>query len=182
LIQRASVACLVMALCVLQGCANVSPTLAHEATADQSAGYVALQSTHNTGVGMAFELTNVKTNQKYGLPLTNSAHSDATAEVVAIKMPPGNYRLTQWMAYGWLTPGLIGHQDVTWPAFKEAFSVGAGQVNVLGGFLAKTSDTPRLQMSVTPSELTADEVKRSLSMAYPGLKGMPISCITCTSD
>jgi hypothetical protein len=88
LIQRASVACLVMALCVLQGCANVSPTLAHEATADQSAGYVALQSTHNTGVGMAFELTNVKTNQKYGLPLTNSAHSDATAEVVAIKVPP----------------------------------------------------------------------------------------------
>ncbi len=171
----------------LGGCAVVQPVVAPTAAADPASGYVAGQFTRQKGSNFAFVIKAEEGGKEFLMPLgeDTSMPTAITAQTVAIKLPPGKYKLVQWLSYATLTKEINTRRPITNPLLSQPFEIRAGQVLHLGAFSLSQTFVGGYPYSTTylriePVRRTEAEVKADFASTYPPLAQQPLSCVLCT--
>lgn len=172
-----------LSLLALSGCVHLTPTEAYTATPSNQFGYIAGSFTRIDSGGFAFVMRNTDTGIEYTMPLgkDTSLPKNVKQEVIAIKVPPGQYKLTHWLAYGTLDKEKLIKKDVSNPYMTLPFDVLPGTVVFLGEYVAATtSNYSSTYWNIQPRRVTSNEAHDAFSRAYPAFSRNTFTCRLCT--
>lgn len=164
------------------GCAVIQPVLPAAAAPDATAAYVAGAFTRVSSGGFAFIARNADTGEEYALPLGADTPfpTDVDNQVVAIKVPPGRYAITQWITYATLTKERITKSNVTNAVLSEPFTVAPGSVAYLGNYSVTTTRSGLSSyFRISPKTVTSADAHAAFVKAYPGFQSQSFTCKLC---
>lgn len=170
------------ALFLLVGCASIEPALKPSAPPDAAAAYVAGKFSRIKSGGFAFGLVDVSSGAEYSISLGEDTFlpTDVTDQVLAIKVPPGQYALRHWFTYGTITKERSKKHPITSSVVSAPFSVSAGSVVFLGSFAARSDYSgPQWVWTINQREISSSGAERDFREAYPLLRSLNFSCHLC---
>ena len=170
----------------LTACVSIEPTLAADAAPNAKAAYVSGEFTRVPFTGIAYVVESMDGEKQYLLPMgkDTALPSAVKLQTVAMEIPPGKYRIVQWVTYATITKEVFKRNPVKNPWLSAPFTLDAGSVLHLGRFIiegGKTVTYPHVQMhwSVQPVRITQAEAKDAFGLSYPKLAELPFSCVLC---
>jgi len=164
-------------------CASIQPVVRTTTSPEPSGSYIAGTFTRSSSGGFAFIVRNVESGTEYGMPLGEDSllPKDVTDQVIAIKVPPGRYEVSQWITYGTLTKERSSKREIKNPYLAKPFTVEAGSVTHLGKFSVTTAITSGYtNWSIKPNPMTSQDAKNGFLAAYPSFTSHSFSCRLCT--
>lgn len=182
-------AAFVLAL-LLTGCANVTPTVLATAQPEANAAYIAGMFSRSKGMNFALVIRSTDKDEEYVMPMgtDSSMPTEIIDSVVAIKVRPGTYTITDWMTYATLTKEVISRKPIQDSPFAQSFTVGPGSVIHLGNFMTRSRIAPGMSglthtinysMRIRPAPLSEAAVNEAFAKAYPNLATQPLRCLFC---
>ncbi len=183
---RRAVALVVTAL-LASGCVSVRNNVGTETKPDPALGYVAGSFASVQGSGFAFVLTDARGEDRtftFGIGGLVGSSTDLTG---MIPVPPGDYRISNWLTFNRLTreqsvrkPVPSGHR------LARPFHVEAGHVVFLGSFDASSSTsrtgmTRLIEWRIAPRGIRADEVLTLVRKAFPSFGEAAVECLLCVA-
>jgi hypothetical protein len=179
-----------LATALLQGCASYDNLVSADAVPSETQAYIAGDFvTESATLTTAFVLTNLATRAEYILPFSTVKGVKAGAtQTNVINVPPGEYRLTDWIVYNsFWGPGIWGREfrkPVQDPEFEASFAVPAGQVLFLGKFSTNNTWSYGYSSSVTRGRvkalpITASEANSLWSQGFPNFFLLKVACLIC---
>lgn len=143
--------------------------------------------TEMRGLTTAFIFTNLDDKTEYVLPFaTARLYGEGHSETVMIKVPPGNYRISDWTVFG----AMLGSasREFTTPmkesALSKPFAVKAGEVVFVGRFASFNVWSRGALTSKTMGEwrrlrFTDEEARRAVQDRFPAFATHPLRCMAC---
>ena len=177
---------LTLSFLILGGCVSVQPILGSDAVADTSAGYISGQFTRVKLSGFGLVVKETVSGAEYVLPMGEDSNlpSAVFLQTVVIKLPPGTYRIAQWVTYATLTKETITRRSLENSPLSAPFKVMPGGVVHLGrynlggnkefGFSGMV-----MNFSIKPLPVTQREVQDGFTQTYPKLASLPFQCLLC---
>lgn len=175
---------LALSLTLLAGCATIEPAVQAAAGPEPGMAYVAGQFTRSNSGGFAFVIKDVDLGKEYAMSLGEDSTwpSDVNEQVIAIKLPPGRYALTQWFTYATLTKERSRSHPITNPELSKSFRLNSGSVMFLGGFKVDTAvQGGQIYWSIKPRVLREERAQQAFDATYPGLGKLAFECRLCIS-
>jgi hypothetical protein len=172
-------------LCGLTGCVQVAAVEKHDAQPDPSSGYVAGMFSREALSGVAFVVRNEASGKEYNLPLGEDTTMPRAVEgeVVAIRLPPGQYEVPAWVAYATVTKERMLRKDVTNLFLSAPFEVRSNTVTFLGKFrLTGGNDLYRLIWRITPEPIRSAAAHEAFGKTYPALDALTFACRLCVPE
>lgn len=181
---------------LLGGCAtNIAPPLSANAAPSAANGVIAGQFSRDASTGVAFIVHNTQTGVDYPMSLgdASAGTKPGDPQVVAIEVPPGEYAILKWEAFGTLTKKLYGEFDMTIVPLTKPFTVRAGQATFLGGFFVVSAETYSTQMNHVGADVTRHwniatqrlpdhDARMSFAGAYPAYSHSEFACLMCAEQ
>jgi TonB family protein len=161
---------------------NLEPSVSTTAAADPTASYVAGIFSRTKGDGFAFVLVNRATKAQYYLTLGENTLEPTAAkdQVVAFKVPPGSYAVTEWFTYNHITKERSRKHSVSEPKLRRPFEISAGGIVFLGTFSTYSSgSSASLRWTIEPIYQHTSRLIKEFSVKYPLLRDLPYSCLIC---
>jgi len=186
--KRSRAVWLIALILVLCGCASLPPIVPKSSEPDPKAGYlVGNFSRIDTGAGFGFVLKNLTSGSSITFPMGVGTYEEllnARSLVVAIKVPPGKYIVSEWITYNVLTRSVLTQGSVQDSSISEPFDVEAGSATHLGSYELHTAHTGGLsQLTITwslrPVRIALDQARHSFTKAYPSFEAIPFTCQPC---
>ena len=168
------------------GCVTVQRNVSTDMKVDPALGYVAGSFASVQGSGFAFVLTDARGEDRtftFGVGLVGSS-TDVTG---MIAVPPGDYRISNWLTFNRLTreqsdrkPVPDGHR------LGRPFHVDAGHVVFVGSFDATSNTTVTgrgylTQWRIAPRSIRADDVVSLMNKGFPSFGEATIECLLCVA-
>lgn len=181
---RTHVTALSLSLALLTGCASIEPAVQAAAGPEPGMAYVAGQFTRSNSGGFAFVIKDVDLGTEYAMSLGEDGTwpSDVNEQVIAIKLRPGRYAVTQWFTYATLTKERSRSHPITNVELSKSFRLNSGSVMFLGGFKVDTSvQGGQIYWSIKPRVVREERAQQAFEAAYPGLNKLAIECRLCIS-
>jgi hypothetical protein len=176
------------ALFLLPSCVGLQPTLPSTAKPGAS-GYVAGFLVRGEGEGFALKLLENATGREY---VMGFERDDDGAHPVMIEVLPGTYRVASWMTYNAMHERVSQQEIPETHVLARSFTVGAGQVVLLGSLEASTAvwqepvqgRTQKITTSwmVSPRRITEAAAVAALRESFPEFAGAPVTCLACAAD
>lgn len=168
----------------LSGCApiaSIEPILEKTVAPSEGFAYISGSFTRVNSGGFAFTITNLQTKQEYGLPLGEDGllPKDVTKNIVAIKVPPGRYKVDNWYPYGTLTKEKHATFKIYNPWLSKPFEVRKDSVIFLGDFFISTYGITSIEWKVKPIKIELREAKERFDKNYSEFKLLKFECILC---
>jgi hypothetical protein len=138
----------------------------------------------------AFIITNEDTNKEYTLPFLTTKPSVKVENkaTVLVALPPGTYKVTQWVVYSQFWGNWWGgrevKKEVSQGRIAEPFTLAAGEVIFLGRFVATNKFSANAWVAssydtVQEATLSENEARALLSGSYPNFSAASVTCIDC---
>jgi hypothetical protein len=185
--KRHSLFCILFFIVTLSGCVSIEPKYAPTAPPQKEFSYVAGKFTRTHSGGFAFILRNADSGIEYPMSLgeDTALPSDGFDQVVAIKVPPGKYVVSDWVTYGTLTKERSKKHPIKDSILNVPFTIEAGSVMFLGNYSANTSVTRgypagTINYSITPSVAIYRDSRDAFLKAYPLFNGSAFKCLSCS--
>lgn len=171
-----SLAAIAAAALSLAGCVEMQPVIAKTSALQTDSGYVA--ATFETTGGaetFGFGIANAL-DREWVMPFRAEPGQKDGVHLGMIALPPGDYRLSFWVASRAGEPQAIARTH----ALGKPFTVKPGHVVFLGRFSATVVNYGRsFSMSIKPVATSAYEVWTEFTEAYPGFAQATIECMVC---
>jgi hypothetical protein len=171
---------------MLGGCASIQPVVGAKAAPEPTSGYVAGTFTRDTGGGVAFVLRNKQTGEEYSMPLgeDSALPTSVKDQIISIKVPPGDYSITEWFTYATLTKERGKKSAITNQYLAAPFTVVSGSVVYVGNYSVSTTrtysyPTTYIRSTITPNPIKSSEAREAFLKAYPSFVSSPFSCRLC---
>lgn len=186
--------CIAAGLCVLMlsGCASnralVQPIMHSKQTPVLSSGYVAGMFTRKadsrkSGIGLG--IVNTATAEEYVMPIgvERPLPTDVTDEFEMIQLPPGEYKVANWLNYSTKDGELISKTSILSNSMSDlSFTLAPGEVVFIGSYVARmdgNNPDGNKTMTVIHQRLTLRSAQKALTSGYPGFTTVPLSCKSC---
>ncbi|MBL0728807.1 hypothetical protein [Piscinibacter sp. HJYY11] len=182
MIRQLRLPALALAVLLASGCAVIQPVVPAAAAPDAASAYIAGAFTRVSSGGFAFIARNADTGEEYALPLGADTPfpTDVENQVVAIKVPPGRYAITQWITYATLTKERITKSNITNAVLSEPFTVAPGSVTYLGNYSVTTTRAgTSMHFRISPKVVTSADARTGFLKAYPGFQSQSFACKLC---
>lgn len=173
---------IMLGVSMLVGCASIQPTVMSSAVPDPASGYLAGTFSRVSSGGFAFVVKNMRTGEEFGMPLGEDGllPKDVNNQVIAIKLPPGDYAVTEWYTYATLTKERSAKKPISNRYLAMPFKVEAGKVMYLGYYLVSTSSGGGYTYwTVKPRPIGLSEAKAAFASAYPAFVQHDFACQLC---
>ncbi len=174
-------------LCAACSPVRVTPFEGHDVKPDDSFGLVSGIFSRKKSSDVAFVVRNATTGSEYILSFGEDTRmpQDITNEMVAIRVPPGRYAVTEWVTFATITKDKLTRKAVTNPYVFKEFDVGAGTVVFLGKYAVEGSSgmsnafTSYLAWEIHPLPITSEEARQRFVQTYPAFVESAFSCLVC---
>src|SRR5512133_2999625 len=173
---------------LVASCVGVTPTLPNPAKPGAAAGYVAGFLSRGDGEGVALELVGGKSGRAYMLDFEHAE----TARPQMIEVPPGTYRVASWVTFNFARERVREQEVPAAHVLARPFTIGAGQVVVLGALEATTtvwrepakgySEKFTKYWEVLPKRITEAVAVAGVREAFPGFAAAPVTCLLCAAE
>lgn len=163
-------------------CAGAAPSVGASAAPDAKAGYIAgafsNQGTRGFGLGFAVAGPDGKRLVlAFNGPRAAGTVSDTRLALIAV--PPGRYRVEEWIALSALGQALT-RSAVDGP-LSQPFVVKSGEVAFLGRFGARTAGFGKVTFSVHSEKTSGADALAMMRSGYPRFSEAPLACVLCSS-
>lgn len=164
-------------------CANLHPPINPSATPDPAAAYIAGTFSRSAITGYAFVIKNMVSNQEYEMSFDGSGIGPVSDHTAAIQVPPGEYLVSKWYSYAWLTKQIHIKRNVANTQLATPFKIDAKEIFYLGKFIADTYHSSRLiHYQIKPQSLPTDAAQKEFAKAYPSFSKLPFKCHLCSDS
>jgi hypothetical protein len=171
---------------ILAGCVSVQPILGTDAPADSNSGYISGQFSRVKLSGFGLVVKSVDSGSEYVLPMGEDSNfpSAVESQTVVMKLPPGTYRISQWVTYATLTKETLTRKSIENSLGGEQFKINPGTVlhlgrYYLGGNKESVFSGLKMNFNMNPLRVTQREVQDAFILSYPKLASLPFRCLLC---
>ncbi|WP_141753139.1 hypothetical protein [Duganella sp. HH101] len=176
----------VLAFSILTGCVSVQPILSADAPADPNSGYLSGQFSRVklSGFGLVVKATDGSAEYVLSMGEDGNFPSAVESQTVVMKLPPGTYRISQWVTYATLTKETLTRKSLENSPVSQPFKVAPGTVlhlgrYDLGGNKEIVFNGLKMNFKMSPLPTKQREVQSAFVLSYPKLAGLPFHCLFC---
>ncbi|MYM86140.1 hypothetical protein GTP91_02985 [Rugamonas sp. FT82W] len=164
----------------------MQPILSADAPVDPNSGYLSGQFSRVKLSGFGLVVKATDGSAEYVLPMGEDSNfpSAVESQTVVMKLPPGTYRISQWVTYATLTKETLTRKSLDNSPVGEPFKVAPGTVlhlgrYDLGGNKEFVFNGLKMNFKMSPLPVTKREVQNAFATSYPKLADLPFQCLFC---